>query len=83
MNDAEVPLLDSLTASARASLIRRSTERTFAAGQVLWNEGDTPIGLTLVIHGKVRIVRGVRGRQTVIHSGEAGSTLGEIPFFTN
>lgn len=82
MTETEAPLLDSLTASAKASLIKRSTEKKYSAGQVLWNEGDSPIGLTLVIQGKVRIVRGVRGRQTVIHSGEAGSTLGEIPFFT-
>ncbi|MEO7367283.1 MAG: Crp/Fnr family transcriptional regulator [Gemmatimonadaceae bacterium] len=82
MSDVEVPLLDSLTDSAKASFIRRSIEKKYSAGQVLWNEGDSPIGLTLVVEGKVRIVRGSGGRQTVIHRGEAGSTLGEIPFFT-
>jgi CRP/FNR family transcriptional regulator len=35
-----------------------------------------------VLEGKVRIVRGSGGRQTVIHSGEVGATLGEVPFFT-
>jgi CRP-like cAMP-binding protein len=30
----------------------------------------------------VRIVRGSGGRQLVIHSGEPGATLGEVPFFT-
>jgi cAMP-binding proteins - catabolite gene activator and regulatory subunit of cAMP-dependent protein kinases len=49
---------------------------------VLWIAGDLPAGLTLVVEGKVRIVRGSGGRQAAIHSGEAGSTLGEIPFFT-
>ena len=83
MNEAGPSLLDSLTPAARASLIKRSVEKRYVTGQVLWNEGDRPTGLTLVTHGKVRIVRGNAGRQAVIHSGEAGSTLGEIPFFTN
>lgn len=39
-------------------------------------------GITLVLEGKVRIVRGSSGRQIVIHSGGPGATLGEIPFFT-
>ncbi|MEO5904929.1 MAG: Crp/Fnr family transcriptional regulator [Gemmatimonadaceae bacterium] len=82
MSDTGAPLLESLTPSARTALIGRSIQKKYAAGQVLWSEGDTPAGLTLVTQGKVRIVRGVGGRQTVIHSGEAGSTLGEIPFFT-
>ena len=30
----------------------------------------------------MRIVRVSGGRQTVIHSGEPGATLGEVPFFT-
>jgi len=35
-----------------------------------------------VLEGRVRIVRGSGGRQLVIHSGEPGATLGEVPFFT-
>ena len=83
MRDHETSILDSLTAAGKAALLERSIERSYATGQVLWNAGDTPVGLTLVIEGKVRIVRGTSGRQTVIHSGDAGATLGEIPFFTN
>jgi len=35
-----------------------------------------------VLEGRIRIVRGSGGRQLVIHSGEPGATLGEVPFFT-
>ena len=35
-----------------------------------------------MLEGRIRIVRGSGGRQLVIHSGDPGSTLGEVPFFT-
>ena len=35
-----------------------------------------------MLEGRIRIVRGSGGRQLVIHSGELGATLGEVPFFT-
>lgn len=78
----ETSILDSLSTTGRAALLERSIEKSYSPGEVLWMAGDTPVGLTLVVEGKVRIVRGSGGRQTAIHSGEAGSTLGEIPFFT-
>jgi len=82
MQSRETSILDSLSAAGRDALLARSIEKTYSAGEVLWIAGDMPAGLTLVVEGKVRIVRGSGGRQTAIHSGEAGSTLGEIPFFT-
>lgn len=82
MQRRESSLLGSLSAAGKAALLERSIEKTYSSGEVLWIAGDTPAGLTLVVEGKVRIVRGSGGRQTVVHSGEAGSTLGEIPFFT-
>lgn len=82
MQSHETSILDSLSSVGRAALLERSIEKSYSAGEVLWIAGDMPAGLTLVVEGKVRIVRGSGGRQTAIHSGEAGSTLGEIPFFT-
>lgn len=63
-------------------LLRHAVKRTYKSGEVLWSAGDVSSGITLVLQGRVRIVRGTGGRQTVIHSGEPGTTLGEIPFFT-
>ena len=82
MSRNQVSILDSLSDAGRRSLLERSVPKSYRRGQILWNAGDTAVGLTLVLEGNVRILRGSAGRQTIIHSGEAGSTLGEIPFFT-
>jgi CRP-like cAMP-binding protein len=76
-------LLDSISAPAREVLVARSVERRFAKDEILWNAGDPPKYLAVVIEGNFRIIRSVAGRQTVIHGSDAGSTLGEIPFFTH
>lgn len=78
----QASLLDSLTAAGRDALLRHAVKRRYATGEVLWSAGETSSGITLVVEGKVRVVRGSGGRQTVIHSGETGTTLGEVPFFT-
>jgi CRP-like cAMP-binding protein len=75
-------LLDSLSPTGREALLKQSIERRFSTGEILWSAGDRPEGIALVLEGKVRIVRGRGGRQVVIHSGEPGATLGEVPFFT-
>jgi CRP/FNR family transcriptional regulator len=76
------PLLEVLTPVGRELLLGHSIERRFATGEILWSAGDRSEGIALVLEGKVRIVRGSGGRQMVIHSGEVGATLGEVPFFT-
>jgi CRP/FNR family transcriptional regulator, dissimilatory nitrate respiration regulator len=80
--DAAMELLGPLTSAARDALLKRSVEKVFSPGDRLWSAGDLSEGIALVLEGKVRIVRVTGDRQTVIHSGEAGSTLGEVPFFT-
>jgi CRP-like cAMP-binding protein len=74
--------LESLSPAGRDTLLKQSVERRFSTGERLWSAGDASEGIALVLEGKVRIVRVSDGRQTVIHSGEPGATLGEIPFFT-
>jgi len=74
--------LDGLSEKGRTALLERASERSYAAGEYLWNAGDDASVLTLVVEGRVRIVRGSGGRVLGIHPGEAGSMLGEIPFFT-
>jgi CRP/FNR family transcriptional regulator len=80
--DARNQLLDGLSPTAKDALLQHSIERRFPAGEILWSAGDHSQGITLVLEGRIRIVRGSGGRQLVIHSGEPGATLGEVPFFT-
>jgi len=80
--DARSQLLEGLSPAGRDALLHHSVERQFAAGETLWSVGDRSEGITLVLDGRIRIVRGSGGRQLVIHSGEPGATLGEVPFFT-
>jgi CRP-like cAMP-binding protein len=80
--DATNQLLEGLNPAGRDALLEKSIERQFARGEILWSVGDRSEGITLVLEGRIRIVRGGGGRQLVIHSGEPGATLGEVPFFT-
>jgi CRP-like cAMP-binding protein len=80
--DATNQLLEALNPAGRDALLENSVERQFATGEILWSGGDRSEGITLVLEGRIRIVRGSGGRQLVIHSGEPGATLGEVPFFT-
>jgi CRP-like cAMP-binding protein len=80
--DAANQLLQGLSQAGRDALLEQSIERQFSTGEVLWSAGDRSEGIILVLEGRIRIVRGSGGRQLVIHSGDPGSTLGEVPFFT-
>jgi CRP-like cAMP-binding protein len=80
--DPRNQLLEGLNPAGRDALFENSIERQFPTGEILWSVGDRSEGITLVLEGRIRIVRGSGGRQLVIHSGEPGATLGEVPFFT-
>jgi CRP/FNR family transcriptional regulator len=80
--DAKNQFLQNLSPAGRNTLLEHSMEKQFSTGEVLWSAGDRSEGITLVLEGRIRIVRGSGGRQLVIHSGDPGSTLGEVPFFT-
>lgn len=77
------PFLDSLPGGLRAALVARGTPRRYRAGEVMWTEGAASHGITLVTEGRFRIVRtSANGRQTTLHWGLPGETLGEVAFFS-
>lgn len=76
-----VPFFQRLNAGALRELAARSTLRTFAADEVLWNAGAEPRGFFVVLEGTVRVVRTVQGRQHVVHVEGAGGTLGDVALF--
>jgi len=47
-------------------------------GQMLWNAGDAPRGLHVLLEGEVRVVRIVGGRQHVVHTEGPGGTQTEV-----
>jgi CRP/FNR family transcriptional regulator, dissimilatory nitrate respiration regulator len=48
---------------------------------VIFTAGSPANGLYLLVQGGVRVVRGRRDRQHVIHLEKTGGTLGEVPLF--
>ena len=76
-----LPLTAGLNAAARRELAARAVLRRFAPGETLWRAGTAPRGLFLVIEGQVRVTRSTGGRRHVVHTEDAGGTLGEVPLF--
>lgn len=64
-------------------MLTRATQRRFGKGETLFRAGDPARGLFVILSGAVRVVRSGTGggRQHVIHTEEAGGTLGEVPIF--
>jgi CRP-like cAMP-binding protein len=60
-----------------SSLLRR---REFAAGEVLWREGDAASGMTLIVDGQVALSLSLPGERTVeIRRAGKAELLGEVP----
>jgi CRP-like cAMP-binding protein len=58
-------------------LLRR---REFAAGEVLWREGDAALGMVLIVQGQVALSLSLPGERTVeFRRVGTGELLGEIP----
>jgi CRP-like cAMP-binding protein len=77
----KLPLFAQLPATALAALAHHAVERRFDAGQLMYAAGSTPVGLLVILDGRVRVVRGRTGRQCLVHEEGAGGALGEVPVF--
>jgi CRP/FNR family cyclic AMP-dependent transcriptional regulator len=65
-----------------AVLARRARRKRFAAGELLFQEGDRCLGLHIVASGKVRIFKSSpSGREQVLAIEGPGSTVAELPVF--
>jgi CRP/FNR family transcriptional regulator, cyclic AMP receptor protein len=75
----EVPLFADLSAQLLDELARESRTRRYAAGQVLWNEGDPGDALLVLEEGQLRVTRVTgAGVEVVLAVMEAPSALGEL-----
>lgn len=76
-----LPFFSTLRVETRRLLAARGIERHLRKGATLFRAGSEPRGIFVVLAGRIRVVRGHRGRQHVIHSEGPGGTLCEVPFF--
>jgi CRP/FNR family transcriptional regulator len=64
------------------SLSRRTAVRRFAAGELLFSEGEPCQGLYVVVTGKVRIFKTApNGREQVLAIEGPGASIAELPVF--
>lgn len=77
-----VPLFHELTEAEIKVLAANVSPRRYAAGRIIFSEGQ-PGGDLLILHeGTVRVVRAARnGRQQLLCIERAGSSLGEVSVF--
>ncbi|WP_380282022.1 Crp/Fnr family transcriptional regulator [Kitasatospora purpeofusca] len=77
--NGHVPPLGTLTPGARAAFARLGTRRTFAAGDVLINEGDHAHELLVIHEGMVKVTARLDGdRASLLDIKIAGDVVGEI-----
>jgi CRP/FNR family transcriptional regulator len=66
----------------REMVAKRARRRQFAAGELLFQEGDRCTGLHIVATGRVRIFKSsASGREQVLAIEGPGSTVAELPVF--
>lgn len=57
-------------------------ERTYAAGEIVFAEGDTSTEMFIVQEGVVALTRTVAGREIFVGTQERGDFFGEMSMFT-
>jgi CRP-like cAMP-binding protein len=77
----DIPLFHGIGRTGRRILEDRAVTRRYRAGAVLFRVGDEARGLFIIQAGRVRVLRGGRGRPHVVHTEGPGGTLGEVPLF--
>ena len=79
---AKVPIFSGLTESELGFLARRTISRHYAAGEMVFGEGEPCSGLYVVESGKVRIFKtSPDGREQVLSIDGPGSSIAELPVF--
>ena len=77
-----VALFAPLDESEIAFLAARASVRSYAAGELLFSEGEPCSGLYVVASGRVRIFKSsVSGREHVLAIEGPGSSIAELPVF--
>jgi|LSQX01.1.fsa_nt_gb CRP-like cAMP-binding protein len=76
------PLLDELDEASRRALLARGVVRTYARGEVLFDEGEPGKGLFLIESGSIKIYKvSETGREQILAVLRAGDSVAELPLF--
>ena len=79
---AKVPIFSGLTESELAFLTQHAVPRRYAAGELVFGEGEPCTGLYVVESGNVRIFKSsASGREQVLGIEGPGSSVAELPVF--
>jgi CRP-like cAMP-binding protein len=78
----KVPIFSGLTESELAFLAQRAVSRRYAAGELVFAEGDPCSGMYVVESGQIRIFKSsAGGREQVLSIDGPGSSVAELPVF--
>ncbi|MFY9912023.1 MAG: Crp/Fnr family transcriptional regulator [Candidatus Sulfotelmatobacter sp.] len=79
---AKVPIFSGLTEGELAFLLQRAVPRHYAAGEIVFGEGEPCLGLYVVESGHIRIYKSSSGgREHVLSVDGPGSSVAELPVF--
>jgi CRP/FNR family transcriptional regulator len=79
---ARIPLFAGLADAETHALASRATERRYAAGDVLFWEGEPCAGIFLIAQGAVKIFKtSPAGRELMLSLDQAPCTVAELPLF--
>lgn len=75
-------LFAALNPTELGALAEKAVERRLSRGEVLFVAGEEARGVYVIVEGSVRAFReSLEGREQVIHTETAGTTIGEVPVF--
>ncbi len=79
---AKAPIFLGLTEDEIAFLLQRAVPRHYAAGEIVFGEGEPCLGLYVVESGHIRIFKSSSGgREHVLSIDGPGSSVAEVPVF--
>ena len=78
----KIPYVRALRDEDRRSLAAQCVVTRLVKGERAFEEGHTPVGVFLILAGRMHLVRSAAsGREQILHEEGPGATLGEVPVF--
>ena len=76
-----IPMFRGLSARDQARVVELATVRDYPRGDFLWREGDDAASLTLIIRGRVKIVRHAEAGDVILEIFGPGEPVGAIAVY--